>query len=366
MPACFAAIPLVEDAPAGLIPVSAGLWVGGGVVACVLLLLATGGWRAVCCWPWRLSPAQLGVAHLGLDVAAADRPRIDGVLAGFARGFNAALLSRTERGWARRIERLEPFVRPFAQEGAAMAFVPRRGMRYDAATFERRHPHTHPAFRYLHYVGLGFWAGMRQYSPDRLTRMTEPLDPLYRFLCYDGFGFQHAFFDWPRDPQGLAPLDQLTGYARHAAYQGVGRALVFYHLADVDALIARAASVGPHAPDVAGGLGLAAVFLFPDRLAFAQELGRQVPSDWQRSFQVGACFGLKARAAADPVLFADHLAAAPPSVADAVRSAVAACDDLETQVRQAGLPDGYRRWREALADWMTEHLEYPFAGRRHR
>ncbi len=327
------------------------------IVAGAIVLIA--GWWRFALRVFAIPVADMTVAQLGLRVPAEHVARVDGILASFAGGFNAALTSPSPHAWERYCNALPALLRPFAQEGAAMGHTPRRLLRFDAADFARRVVGPHPGFRYLHHVGLGFWAGMRHYSPVQLTRLTADLDPLNRYLCYDGYGFKHEFFDHRKDPAGLRPLDALAGYARHAAYQGVGRAMFFRFMGEPPLLVEQLRALGVYAADAAGGVGLASVFVFPDRLEIARQLGASLPPDWHAAVHVGMCFGLKARSINDPDQFGRDMACAPADVQSAARAAIEACDRIEAQVRAERAPDGYRLWRERLAAWMTERIVYP-------
>ena len=330
------------------------------VVVVVAALIATGAWR----WtfaPFRIPVRKMTVAELGLTVPTEHVERIDSVLAAFAGGFNAMIAAPAVTTWQNYCRQLPSLCRPFAQEGAAMGYTVRQLFRFDARAFEHTIVNQHPGFRYLHYVGVGFWSGMRHHDPQKLHQVTAHLDPLYRYLSYDGYGFKHGFFDYPQDHAGLAPLDRLDGYARHAAYQGVGRALFFYHMGSSDTLIAHINGLGEYALDAAGGIGLASVFIFHDRLDVALDLATRWPEAWHPEVHLGMCFGLKARAINDPDQFVRDVQSQPRAVQQAIHASLEQCDRVEARLRADRAPDGYQRWRTQVRDWMTEHIEYPLA-----
>jgi|CXWL01.1.fsa_nt_gi hypothetical protein len=300
------------------------------------------------------------VRRLGLKVDnPRDIERVDSILASFAGGFNQMIASPSGSAWQSYCHSLSALLRPFAEEGAAMGYTLRRLFRYDPADFESHIVKPRPEFRYLYYVGLGFWSGMRNHSAKRVAQIVAGLDPLHHFLCFDGYGFKRAFFDYPRDPDALSNLDSFEGYARNAAYQGAGRALHFLFMGRPDLVIERIAALGPYAGDVAAGVGLAAAFVNPDRLTPEFELGRRMPQEWQPHFHLGLCFGLKARSINDLDEFDRNLALQPLATQDAIRASIRECDRIELLVRADGGPDGYRRWRERVTDWMTVNIEFP-------
>lgn len=336
-----------------------GYTLTGILVLAMAVLLWTLGWWRVALRPLRIPVHKMNVAELGLRVPHEHAERVDRILAAFAGGFNSMLTGPSESAWERYCEVLSPLEQPFAHEGAAMGYTPRHLLRWDPERFERRIVGRHDGFRYLHYVGVGFWAGMRNHHPHKLLQTASKLDPLYRHLCFDGYGFKCAFFDLPKQPTVLARLEEFDGYARNAAYQGVGRALFFHYLGEPETLIDRAHMLGAYALDVAGGVGLASVFIFPDRLRVALELADQWPQAWRPHVHLGMCFGLKARSINDPEQFARNIGRLPAAVYNAVSASLRYCDQVERQIRADGAEDGYRRWRAAVADWMAENVAYP-------
>lgn len=340
--------------------------VGGAAAAGLLLLVVTGAWRHAM-RPFALRPSRMTVQRLRLCVSdPADVQRVNTILASFAEGFNAMIARPAADAWQRYCDARPALFEPFAHEGAAMGYTVRKLMRYRPAEFERRIVKPRPEMRYLYYVGLGFWSGIRGHSPRRVDRIVEGLDPLHRYLCYDGYGFKHAFFDFPKKPDALRRLDGLSGYARSAAYQGVGRALWFLYLDRPDLLIEKMRGLGDHAIDAAAGAGLASVFVFPDRIEVAQRLGRQLPVEWRDHFHLGMCFALKARSINDQDQFERWLAGAPQPVRDAAYASIRECDRIELLVRSEPGGDGYRQWRARVTDWMSDHIVFPMAGLRPR
>ena len=332
------------------------------VAASLVVLLAATGWWRYAFLPWTIRTNRMTVRRLGLQVFDhADVQRVDSILAGFAGGFNHMIARSAPNAWEVYCASLPALLRPFAHEGAAMGYTVRRLFRYDPQKFESRIVRPRPEFRYLYYVGLGFWSGMRNHDARRVERVADGLDPLHRYLCFDGYGFKHAFFDYPRDASSLRRLDSLTGYARNAAYQGVGRAFYFLFMGRPDVLIERVRSFGDHAVEIAAGAGLAAAFVNPDRLDRARELARMLPAEWQPYFHLGLCFGLKARSINDLDQFERDIASQSAAVQDAIRASVRECDRIELLVRADGEPDAYRRWRQRVTDWMAANIEFPLA-----
>jgi hypothetical protein len=302
------------------------------------------------------------VSALGFHVHdPADVATVENICGAFAGGFNMMLTAKSRRrGWE--FSDSQPmFLRPFAEEGAAMAYPLRDMFRFTPERFERDVVARRAQYAYLHYVGLGFWHAMRNSAPQKVGRIVSRLDPLHGMLCWDGYGFKVGFFDYERDPSAVGRLAEITGYARHVAHQGLGRSLWFRYLGDPNRLIEALESLGPFAPDAASGVGLASTFASINRPAQAFRLVEQFPEVWRGHALLGMTFGYKARALCSPEFFDCKIATLDQERRGAIRAAVAQCDLVESQVGREGGSDGYRRWRDRLIEWLEEHVEYPFA-----
>lgn len=331
-------------------------------IAAACVVWVTGWWRLAFA-AFGIRPRQMTVDRLGLLVDTPEQvERVNVILNSFAGGFNRMIGSPSATAWRRYVARLPALLQPFAHEGAAMGYRLRYLGRFDATEFEDRLVRREPGLRYLYYVGLGFWCGMRHYSPEAVERISEGLDPLHRYLVFDGYGFKRAFFDHPRDAAAFDRLDGLSGYARSAAFQGVGRALWFRFMGRPDRLFEEMERLGTFAADAAAGVGLAAAFTNPDRLETAIALARLVPAAWQPHVHLGLCFGLKARSISDRDQFERDMGRWPEAVRDAVLASIRECDRVELQVRADGEADGYRRWRERVTNWMSLNVTFPMAG----
>jgi hypothetical protein len=154
----------------------------------------------------------------------------------FLGGYNAMLELPSLERVSEAAAQVEPHFRPFFFEGAAMGYLPRgylsSGFRLQSA--ERDLLQMDPGYRYLYYVGLGFWMAMRHPGQaDAIESLGPHLDPMYVPLCYDGFGFKVGFFDYPRHPErARALLGRVPVEHRRAAQQGFGRSLFFVFMED--------------------------------------------------------------------------------------------------------------------------------------
>jgi len=340
--------------------VQAAMILGLAVVGTTsFLFVATGTWRRILA-VFRIRTRRMTIARLRLGVSdPANRERVDGILQHFLYGFNQTITAKNCAAARVRCDSLPVIFQPFAHEGLAMGYTLHKLFRYSPEAFEADVVRPRPEFRYLYYVGLGFWAGIRNQTPPKVERLTQGLDPLHRYLCFDGYGFKVAFFDSKRDPSSLDRLQGFRGYARNAAYQGVGRALFFLHMDEPGELIRRMASLGPYAADAAAGVGLAAVFVNPDRLEVACDFVRRLPEEWHPHLHLGMCFGLKARSINHVEQFEHDLERCEPSRQEAIGASIRECDRIELLVRAEKHPDGYPEWRRRVTAWLTTAVEYP-------
>ena len=207
-----------------------------------------------------LDAVEASFARRGFGPAEqACQERLEYIGVTFIAGFNAAMRAA---GPDTVLEDLAPIPAEFsgfAVEGAAMGFAlldlvsPWR-----SRLFARYLAGTADAHTYMAHVGAG-WALART-SPTLMWRLGK-LDPLLRWLIFDGYGF-HAGYFHHRESIGLQRRPSvLRGYARNAFDQGLGRVLWFVKGADA-AGAAAAVSDFPdeRRADLWSGIGLAVAY----------------------------------------------------------------------------------------------------------
>jgi enediyne biosynthesis protein E3 len=295
--------------------------------------------------------AETEVARRGFRVDDPGvRSRLEAIGETFVAGYHAGLRESDLSALARRLDEIELERRGFAFEGAAMALALKDSLL----------PWRRPAWRaffegagnhhaYMVHVGAG-WALARIGAPAR--RVIAAMDPLLRWLAFDGFGFHQGYFHF-RDPAaGREAPRTLRGYERRAFDQGLGRSLWFAHGAVPARVSAAIATFAPsrHA-DLWGGVGLAAAYAGGATRDDLESLGVHAGADAPWLGQ-GASFAAQARARAGNPAAHTRLAceafcgAGDAEAAAATHDALAAC---------AGLADGhdYEAWRCALRDRWT-------------
>ncbi|MCE6996134.1 DUF1702 family protein [Saccharothrix sp. S26] len=211
----------------------------------------------------------------------------------FLSGLNAVLDGCTVDRLAGRIGEVDPELRGFACEGAGMGCA-----LLDLVTFGRgrrvaelltgpgsAHPH-------LVHVGIG-WA----YALLRLRPVVglPTVDPLLRWLSWDGFGFHQGFFHADRAIGRARVGLGLPPGVRAVRDQGLGRALWFHECADPEGVALRIAEFPPdRRADLWSGVGLAATYAGG---ADAGEMSRlvELAGRHRRWLAQGCAFACKAR-----------------------------------------------------------------------
>lgn len=221
-------------------------------------------------------------------------------------GYHAALADPGPEAIRRRTQGIERGWRGYAYEGVGMAvsrldhLTPRLGrppgsdgpgQRLGALLASPAR-----AFRYVLYLGLGFTLARRRLRP---VRVLEGLDPLCRWLVFDGFGFHDGFFAAGEGLDTVPVPPRLTGYARRSFDQGLGRSLWFARGMDAEAVAgAVAAYPEPRRGDLWAGVGLAATTAGGAPPAVLLDLASR-SGPWRAHLLQGAVFAAVARLEAD-------------------------------------------------------------------
>ena len=153
------------------------------------------------------------------------RGRLEEIGRTFVHGYHLALEDDRAESLATRLATVEAERRGFAFEGAAMALT-----LLDALTPWRRDrwrsllAGAGAAHVYMMHVGAG-WAAAR--LGGSVERFMSGKDPLLRWLVLDGLGFHEGYFHWRDAVDAHRRPGRLSGYARDAFDQGLGRSLWF-------------------------------------------------------------------------------------------------------------------------------------------
>jgi len=145
-------------------------------------------------------------------------------------------------------------------------------------------------FTYLVHVGAGWILG---WAPGA-SRVTDELDPLLKWLAYDGLGFREAFFNWSYYRHGATAPGRLHGYQHKVFDQGLGRCLWFTMGGNAQRVVdAIAVFAEVRQPELWAGAGLAVTYAgqVKDASLWRSRCGKH-PS----ALAQGVCFAAKALA----------------------------------------------------------------------
>lgn len=207
-----------------------------------------------------IDAAEASFARRGFGpTSPARQQRLELIGRCFVAGYNAAVGSADPAAIV--ADRLVPSeeLSGFAVEGAAMGFAlldllaPWRSRRFSRFLAGVAGPHV-----YMAHVGAG-WALART-SPMSAWRL-EKLDPLLRWLMFDGYGFHEGYFHPSAAIGGQLVPRRLRGHARAIFDQGLGRAIWFATGAQGAAATAEIGKFPPaRQADLWSGVGLAAAY----------------------------------------------------------------------------------------------------------
>ena len=309
-----------------------------------------------------LSPQEAAFGRRGFAAGKAHRrDRLERVGRTFIAGYNAAIdTARTERLMFL-LQEIEPELRGFAFEGAAMGLclldhlTPWRRGQWRSFLEGPGAPHI-----YMVHVGAGWAVARLPWLRRNIERALEGFDPLLRWLVVDGYGFHEGYFHWPRSIQDQRIPAGLSGYASRAFNQGLGRSLWFVAGADIDrigAVIGRF-SAGRRA-DLWAGIGLAAAYAGGIERTGLEKL-RDVSGPHLPHLAQGAAFAAAARArAGNP---AAHTSAACEILCgtSAERAAEVTNDalmNLHDDLRDEGDRPAYEVWRQRIRSQFSERSQ---------
>ena len=202
-------------------------------------------------------------------------------------------------------------------------------------------------YPYTIHVGAG-WACAR--LPFIRKRLLDRLDPMLRWLAYDGWGFHDALFNPAIFLRGHSAPTRLVGYERRAWDQGAGRCAWFALGADSDEIGHRLGEFPQNRQaDLWSGIGLAATYAGGSDADGLQRL-RQMAGEHRKALAQGSCFAAKARAAAECV--PDHTELACAVLCDLSAQKASHLTDRCLSSLPEGSPDmpAYEHWRRRIQD----------------
>ena len=295
-----------------------------------------------------LSPEEASFRRRGFAGGTdAARARLEAVGRTFLTGYNEALAARGSAALERRLGAVPAVDRSFAYEGAAMAhtlldlLTPWRRARLAELLAGPGRDHA-----YMVHVGAG-WALARLGRGE--GHLPRGLDPLLRWLAFDGYGFHEGYFHPGVALRARLRPRRLAGYALRAFDQGLGRSLWFVESANIE----RVATVVAEFPidrhgDLWSGVGLAAAYAGGVEECELSLL-RVLAGAYTPHLAQGAAFAAKARErAGSPAAHTDR--ACRIFCGSSAKIAAEGTDAALKGLRgDAGLPD-YEIWRRRIRD----------------
>jgi len=227
-----------------------------------------------------ISEAEVSFERRGFEGTAGARSHLEGIGSSFLRGYHAALSHDRLPALGEALEREPEGSRGFSYEGAAMSLAildivagwGRWGRRLGAYLEGPGAPHV-----YMVHVGAGWSFGRLRFGHRRVL---DQLDPLLRWLAFDGYGFHEGYFHWPASIRDQQVPARLEGYERRVFTQGLGRSLWFVKGCDVERIASTIAGFSPERrADLWSGIGLAATYA-----------GGVARRDLERLFELAAGF----------------------------------------------------------------------------
>ena len=293
-----------------------------------------------------ISPNETTFSKRGFHAVSDEvRQRLENIGETFVYGYHAALLDDNLESLIQQLDTLPNEMRGFAYEGAAMAMTLLDFLSpLNRSRFKRFVEGAGAHHIYMVYVGAG-WAWARLHR--NVNKAVTTLDPLFRWLAVDGYGFHEGYFHWQKSiTQGVVPR-RLSSYARHVFDQGIGRSLWFVKGADVE-MIANTINgfSAERQADLWSGLGLGATYAGGADEAALTHLVK-LSNDFRPQLAQGSAFAAKARErAGNPT----------PQTAQACRilcgtnttEAARVTDDALIDLPYQGSEPAYEIWRQRI------------------
>jgi hypothetical protein len=298
-----------------------------------------------------ISPEEASFARRGFRCSdERARLRLEGIGVTFLEGYHAALEAEGDEALARRLEGVEPELRGFAFEGAAMGltlldFLKPWGRRRFKPFIEGEGA----AHAYMVYVGAGWALARLRRDP---ARALKSFDPLLGWLAVDGYGFHEGYFKWPAYVAREERPRRLSGYALRVFDQGLGRSLWFVEGADAERVADAVAAFTPERhSDLWSGVGLACAYAGGAGQAGLEHLRARAGSFAPQLAQ-GAAFAAKARRRAGNMVA--HTEEACRVLCGMKAQAAAEVTDAALHLLpRDGEEPAYETWRRRIAEEMT-------------
>lgn len=156
-------------------------------------------------------------------------------------------------------------------------------------------------YDYLIYVGMGWFFAKFRWKPMRIVKQISDLDPLLKWLIWDGYGFYHGFFNGHLNNSFVKTLDA-DDYRRKAIDQGFGRSIWFQCGGDIEQIFKKVNTFSSQRHgDLYSGVGLASAYACGvDEKSIAQL--KDISTKYLPNIAQGVAFACKSRVKAGNLL----------------------------------------------------------------
>ncbi|MEO9599223.1 DUF1702 family protein [Parasphingorhabdus sp.] len=298
-----------------------------------------------------LDPRRVEFRVRGFDLAEKSREeRLEAIGKAFLRGYNLTLSARSFAEFVAAMDEESLLLRGFFIEGGAMGCALVDSLPFRKPMLPRYLALFAGQYPILVHAGVGLTISKLSW---REKGILAELDPLYRWLAYDGLGYHNMYFEPEKTLTG--PKRILKGYASQAYDQGAGRGIWFISGADVDKAAATIASMASERrPDLWAGVGLALCYAGPSgpqEFLAAKELAGGYAAD----MAMGVAMACTARVKDQSLLPETREAITalwgipPEALAERVES-------LRESIVSSALSDGtaYASWRAQIAQDFSQ------------
>ena len=211
----------------------------------------------------------------------------------FLLGFNHTLISQDAGYLINKFRTTSSDYLGFAYEGVGMGLALLENLPFNNQDRLRDFIETSgEKHRYMLHVGAG-WALAK--LPLNLEKAIKKYDSLLRWLVVDGYGFHQAYFKTNKYVYQTVLPANLSPFAKHVFYQGVGRCLWFVEGAQPSRIFWRI-NIFPeeYHSDLWAGVGLASTYAGGVGKEAITELIK-LSKAYTLELAQGSCFAAKAR-----------------------------------------------------------------------
>jgi tetratricopeptide (TPR) repeat protein len=258
------------------------------------------------------------------------------------------------------INELDPYERPFFQEGIGMAIGASIDISVDQnfSLLQKNSNQLGNEFRRLHYAGAGMWHGLNPtVQVEKVLSVLQDLNPFESSYFSEGFGFSIGLFHYGRNPEILQIGNDFPPLLASSFFHGVGRA--FWILGGQNTEFFKEAL--DHIPDIRkadsySGFGMGVAFTRANvpsevfQIANWEELGSV-----KKDFLTGVIMGYSIRFLADK----NYINSLIRNFEDNERDILVEFLDIGLEAlseADTGIGDFHQNWRALIRDALDEEL----------